>query len=164
MRRTLAGVFLACLTALGQGSPGAPLEAILVVQEEVLEDGELRTYTGAKRYPVSSEGELKALLKGLSRPPRPPRFVFQEGKWRGVEKKGLAFDEKEALAAYREALAQGKKASASPRATRPQAQALGSFTPSGCGSTWPRAKPTSGAPAGSGPTTSSWPLPGWTAS
>ncbi len=90
--------------ALGQG-----VEALLVIQEEAIEDGELRTYTGVRRYPVASEGELKALLKALSRPPRPPRFVLQEGRWRGVEKKGLSFDEKEALAAYREALAGGRK-------------------------------------------------------
>ncbi|GAB5603075.1 VanW family protein [Thermus sp. FJN-A] len=94
--------------SLAQGGPPA-LEALLVLQEEVIEEGELRTYTGVQRYPVASEGELKALLKKLAREPRPPRFVFQEGKWRGVEKKGLAFEEKEALAAYREARAQGKK-------------------------------------------------------
>jgi vancomycin resistance protein YoaR len=58
---------------------------------------------------VASEAELKALLKKLSRPPSPPRFVFGEGGWRGVEKKGLLFDEKEALAAYREARASGRK-------------------------------------------------------
>ncbi|WP_420530046.1 hypothetical protein, partial [Klebsiella pneumoniae] len=38
-----------------------------------------------------------------------PRFILQDGRWRGVEKKGLAFDEAEVLAAYREALANGRK-------------------------------------------------------
>ncbi|MGC8967513.1 MAG: VanW family protein [Thermus sp.] len=105
MRRLLA---LALLEALALGASG-PLEALLVVQEEVVEEGELRTYTGVQRYPVASEGELKSLLKRLTRDPRPPRFVLHEGRWRGVEKKGLAFDEKEALAAYQEALAKGKR-------------------------------------------------------
>jgi len=91
---------------LGQGEP---LEALLVLQEEVIEGGALRTYTGVQRYPVASEAELRALLKKLSREPRPPRFVYGEGGWRGVEKKGLLFDEKEALAAYREARAQGRR-------------------------------------------------------
>ncbi|WP_117237590.1 VanW family protein [Thermus sediminis] len=94
--------------ALGQGGERA-LEALLVLQEEVIEGGALRTYTGVQRYPVASEAELMALLRKLAREPRPPRFVYGEGGWRGVEKKGLAFDEKEALAAYREARAQGRR-------------------------------------------------------
>jgi len=107
MRRLLAlALFLGL--AWGQGDP-APLEALLVLQEEVIEEGALRTYTGVQRYPVASEEELRALLKKLSREPRPPRFVYGEGRWQGVEKKGLAFDEKEALAAYRQALAQGRR-------------------------------------------------------
>ena len=107
MRRLLALALLLGL-AWGQGDP-APLEALLVLQEEVIEEGALRTYTGVQRYPVASEEELRALLKKLSRGPRPPRFVYGEGRWQGVEKKGLAFDEKEALAAYRQALAQGRR-------------------------------------------------------
>jgi vancomycin resistance protein YoaR len=107
MRRLLALALLLGL-AWGQGDP-APLEALLVLQEEVIEEGALRTYTGVQRYPVASEEELRALLKKLSREPRPPRFVYGEGRWQGVEKKGLAFDEKEALAAYRQALAQGRR-------------------------------------------------------
>ena len=45
-------------------------------------------YTGTKRYPVASEAELLRLLDRLARPPRPPRFIYQDGRWRGVEKKG----------------------------------------------------------------------------
>ncbi|GGM98344.1 vancomycin B-type resistance protein vanW [Thermus composti] len=85
------------------------IEALLVLKEDVVEEGRLVEYTGVRRYPVASEGELRALLRKLARPPRPPRFVYQDGRWRGVEKKGLTFDEEEALAAYREALSQGKK-------------------------------------------------------
>jgi hypothetical protein len=101
--------FLALALLLGLAWGQESLEALLVLKEEVIEGGELRTYTGLQRYPVASEAELKALLKKLSRPPSPPRFVFGEGGWRGVEKKGLLFDEKEALAAYREARASGRK-------------------------------------------------------
>lgn len=94
--------------ALGQDM-GRPLEALLVLQEDAIEEGRLVTYTGVQRHPVASEAELKALLRKLARDPRPPRFILQGGKWRGVEKKGLAFDETEALAAYREALGAGRK-------------------------------------------------------
>ncbi|MDW8017923.1 MAG: VanW family protein [Thermus sp.] len=92
----------------GMGAKGSPMEALLVLQEEAIEEGRLLTYTGVQRYPVASEGELLALLKRLARPPRPPRFILQDGRWRGVEKKGLSFDEAEALAAYRQALAAGQ--------------------------------------------------------
>ncbi|WP_135257088.1 VanW family protein [Thermus caldilimi] len=96
--------------ALAQSGGGPPaLTAVLVLEEDVIEEGRLVTYTGVQRYPVASEAELKALLKRLAREPRPPRFVLQEGQWRGVEKKGIAFDEAEALAAYREALGAGRK-------------------------------------------------------
>ncbi|APD09514.1 MULTISPECIES: VanW family protein [Thermus] len=107
MRR---GLWLLLLLGFGVAwGQGAPLEALLVLEEEVIEEGRLVAYTGVQRYPVASEAELKALLKRLARPPRPPRFVYQEGRWRGVEKKGLAFDEALALEAYRESLAQGKR-------------------------------------------------------
>lgn len=99
---------LALLGTLAWGAP-EPLEALLVLQEEAIEEGRLLTYTGVQRYPVASEEELRSLLKRLTRDPRPPRFVFEGGRWRGVERKGLAFDEKEALAAYREALAGGRR-------------------------------------------------------
>ncbi|WP_038058396.1 VanW family protein [Thermus amyloliquefaciens] len=96
--------------ALAQGGDGLPaLRAVLVLEEDVLEEGLLRTYVGSQTFSVASEAELKALLKKLARDPRPPRFVFQGGRWRGVEKKGLAFSEAEALAAYRQARDAGKK-------------------------------------------------------
>jgi hypothetical protein len=71
--------FLALALLLGLAWGQESLEALLVLKEEVIEGGELRTYTGPQRYPVASEAELKALLKKLSRPPSPPRFVFGEG-------------------------------------------------------------------------------------
>ncbi len=98
--------------ALAQETPpGAQSEltAILVLEETVLEEGTLRTYVGSQAYPVGTEAELKALLKKLTRPPKPPRFVLEGEGWRGVEKRGLSFVEEEALAAYREALRAGRK-------------------------------------------------------
>lgn len=65
--------------ALGQS---APLEAVLVLREDVLEEGRLVAYTGTQRYPVASEAELLRLLDRLARPPR-PRFIYQDGRWRG---------------------------------------------------------------------------------
>ncbi|UZX15749.1 VanW family protein [Thermus sp. PS18] len=118
MRSRLAwALFLLQLALAGPGSPDSPgqadsaraVEALLVLEEDVIEKGRLVPYTGVQRYPVSSEAELKALLKKLAREPKKPRFILQDGRWRGVEKKGLAFDEAEVLAAYREALAKSRK-------------------------------------------------------
>ena len=49
--------------ALGQS---APLEAVLVLREDVLEEGRLVAYTGTQRYPVASEAELLRLLDPVS--------------------------------------------------------------------------------------------------
>ncbi|MBW6394841.1 MAG: VanW family protein [Thermus sp.] len=115
--RLVWALFLLQLALAGPGSPDSPgqadsaraVEALLVLEEDVIEKGRLVPYTGVQRYPVASEAELKALLKKLAREPKKPRFILQDGRWRGVEKKGLAFDEAEVLAAYREALANGRK-------------------------------------------------------
>ncbi|WP_243089440.1 VanW family protein [Thermus neutrinimicus] len=103
---------LALGLALAQNSAhvdSSPLTAILVLEEDAIEDGRLLSYVGSQSYPVASEKELRSLIRKLAREPRKPRFIFQDGRWRGVEKKGLAFDEAEVLAAYREALARGRK-------------------------------------------------------
>ncbi len=94
--------------AQGTPSPAKPIEAIIVLQEEAIENRELKTYTGSRSYPVASEGEVLKLIQSLARPPAPPRFILQGGVWRGVEKKGLSFDRAEVLMAYREAVAQGR--------------------------------------------------------
>ncbi|GAA6741779.1 VanW family protein [Thermus oshimai] len=100
------GTSLAFAWALSQETP---IQAILVLEETVLEEGALRTYVGSQAYPVGSEAELRTLLKRLARPPKPPRFILEEDRWKGVEKRGLSFVEEEALAAYREALRAGRK-------------------------------------------------------
>ncbi|WP_243028409.1 VanW family protein [Thermus albus] len=101
---------LALGLALAQGgSDSPPIQAILVLEEDAVEEGILRTYVGSRSYAIRSEEELKALLRELRREPRPPRFILQGGRWRGVEKKGISFDEAQALAAYREALRGGRK-------------------------------------------------------
>lgn len=87
----------------------ASLEAVLVLREEVIEDGALKVYVGTRKKPVASEGEVKALLKAWAREARPPRFILEGGRWRGVEKVGIAFDEKEALAAFRKAFSEGRR-------------------------------------------------------
>ncbi|RTI06647.1 vancomycin resistance protein [Thermus scotoductus] len=115
--RLVWALFLLQLALAGPGSPDSPgqadraraVEALLVLEEDVIENSRLVLYTGVQRYPVASEAELRALLKKLAREPKRPRFILQDGSWRGVEKKGLAFDEAEVLAAYREALANGRK-------------------------------------------------------
>jgi vancomycin resistance protein YoaR len=101
------GLFLAFSFGLALEVKPVP-EAVLVLKEDVIEEGELRTYVGSRRQPVASEAELKALLKAWTREARPPRFVLMGGKWRGVEKVGVASDEKEALLAFRKAWAEGR--------------------------------------------------------
>lgn len=111
MRLRLAwALFLLQLALAGPGQADRQaVEALLVLEEDVIENSRLVRYTGVQGYPVASKAELKALLKKLARKPKRPRFILQDGRWRGVEKKGLAFDEAEVLAAYREALAKGRK-------------------------------------------------------
>lgn len=86
-----------------------PIEAVLVLREEVIEEGALKVYVGTRRKPVASAGEVKALLKAWAREARPPRFTLEGGRWRGVEKVGIVFDEKEALAAFRKASSEGRR-------------------------------------------------------
>ncbi|MFN4071800.1 MAG: vancomycin resistance protein, partial [Thermus caldifontis] len=109
MLRRIGWISLLGLALAQTGSESPPIAAILVVEENVIEEGQLRTYVGSQTHPIASEKELRALLKKLAREARPPRFIFQDGRWRGVEKKGIAFDEAEVLAAYREALSRGRK-------------------------------------------------------
>ncbi|WP_114314128.1 VanW family protein [Thermus caldifontis] len=109
MLRRIGWISLLGLALAQTGSESPPIAAILVVEEDVIEEGQLRTYVGSQTHPVASERELRALLKRLVRKARPPRFIFQDGRWRGVEKKGIAFDEAEVLTAYREALSRGRK-------------------------------------------------------
>ncbi|TBH21133.1 VanW family protein [Thermus thermamylovorans] len=123
MRPFWALALLWTLQAVGQGT-GAIFEALLVLEEDVIEEGRLVTYTGVQRYPVASEAELLALLRRLARDPRPPRFILQEGRWWGVEKKGIAFEEAEALAAYREALGAGRRSFRLPARHTPPSPSL----------------------------------------
>ncbi|WP_243030867.1 VanW family protein [Thermus altitudinis] len=109
MLRHIGWISLLGLALAQPGSESPPITAILVVEEDVIEEGQLRTYVGSQTHPVASEKELRALLKRLVREARPPRFIFQDGRWRGVEKKGIALDEAEVLTAYREALSRGRK-------------------------------------------------------
>lgn len=102
---------LALGLALAQGSTtpdSSPITAILVLEEDVIEDGQILSYVGSQPYPVATEKELRVLIKKLAREPKRPRFILQDGRWRGVEKKGISFDEAQVLAAYREAMNRGQ--------------------------------------------------------
>lgn len=90
-------------------APSSEMEAILVVRENVLEGGKVVEYVGAQRHTVRSEADLERLLLGLSRKPRPARFVFNQDKgWIAVEKTGYSFDRARASAAYSEAQKAGR--------------------------------------------------------
>ncbi len=124
MLRHIGWISLLGLALAQPGSESPPITAILVVEEDVIEEGQLRTYVGSQTHPVASEKELRALLKRLVREARPPRFIFQDGRWRGVEKKGIALDEAEVLTAYREALSRGRKSFRLPARYTPPSPSL----------------------------------------
>lgn len=84
--------------------------AVLVVDERVLEAGRVERYIGTQRFPIASEADLPPLLDRLSRPPRPPRFIYcRERGWIAVQKFGHRFDPGTVLRAYRDAVEQGRR-------------------------------------------------------
>jgi len=92
------------------GLAQAQIEARFVVYDHLLEGGEVKTYVGTKKRTVHSEAELLRWIKTLERPPKNARFVYAKDRgWYAVEKVGYRIPREEALAAYRQALAQGKK-------------------------------------------------------
>jgi len=71
----------------------AGLDAVLVVRDQVLEQGRVVEYVGTQRYPIQSEAELELLVGQLNRPARPARFVFDPHKgWVAVQKTGYRLD------------------------------------------------------------------------
>lgn len=85
-------------------------DAVLVVREQVLEQGGVVTYVGAQRYRIQDETALEQLIGQLSRPARPARFVFEKERgWIAVQKLGYRFDAGAVLRAYRAALEAGKR-------------------------------------------------------
>ncbi len=102
-----SGFVLAVLLGLAL----AQTEVRFVTHEHVLEGGELKRMVGTQVFEVRTEGELRALVARLNRPPKDARFVYQKGRgWYGVEKVGYRIEIGKALAAYRRALAYGKPA------------------------------------------------------
>jgi len=88
----------------------AQIEARFVVHDHLLENGELKTYVGTLKRTVHSEEELLDWIQSLERPPKNARFVYsKERGWYAVEKVGYRVPKEEALAAYRKAVAEGKK-------------------------------------------------------
>jgi len=89
----------------------AQVEARFVVYDHLLVGGELKTYVGTLKRTVHSEEELLAWIQSLERPPKDARFVYsKERGWYAVEKVGYRVPKEEALAAYRRAVALGKRA------------------------------------------------------
>ncbi len=83
--------------------------AVLVVQKEVLEKGQVMHYLGSQHYPIQNAQQLSQLVKQLSRPPRPARFVLDGQKgWIAVQKLGYRFDLEAVRRAYQEALQAGR--------------------------------------------------------
>jgi len=92
------------------GLAWAQVEARFVVHDHVLEGGKVKTYVGTVKRVIHSEDELLDWIKTLEREPKNARFVYSEARgWHAVEKVGYRVPKEEALAAYREALAYGKR-------------------------------------------------------
>ncbi|WP_299429441.1 VanW family protein [uncultured Meiothermus sp.] len=84
--------------------------AVLVVDERVLEGGSVVRYTGVQRFPIASEAELQPLLRRLSRPPSPARFIYDRRRgWIAVQKFGYRFDLEAVRRAYRAAVELGRR-------------------------------------------------------
>ncbi len=99
-------VALFLLSTLAWAAP----QAVLVVHEEVLEEGRVVKYVGTQRYLLQDEGQLEQLIQNLSRPPRPARFILDAQKgWIAVQKLGYRFDAEAVRKAYRAALEAGKR-------------------------------------------------------
>ncbi len=95
--------------ALLGGLATAQINAVFVTHERVLENGQVRVYTGARRFWVREAADLEPLLARLAREARPARFVYDAARgWIAVEKVGYGFDLAEVRAAYREALEAGR--------------------------------------------------------
>ena len=103
MRALIALLFMFSLALAGPS-------AVLVVRDQVLENGSVVEYTGTRRYPIRSEAQLAQLVQQLSRTPRPARFVFDPHKgWIAVQKPGYRFDLEAVRMAYRAALEVGQQ-------------------------------------------------------
>ena len=88
----------------------AQTEARFVVHDHLLVGGQVRTYVSTLTREVKSAEELLAWVKTLARPPKVARFVYSKARgWYAVERVGYQVDPKAVLAAYRRALAYGKK-------------------------------------------------------
>ena len=88
----------------------AQIEARFVVYDHLLVGGELKSYVGTIKRTIHSEAELLRWIEELERPPKDARFVYsRELGWYAVEKVGYRIPREEALAAYRQARAAGKK-------------------------------------------------------
>ncbi len=110
---------------LASGLALAQVEARFVFYEHLLVDGELREYVGTQVFPVTTEDELRMLVKRLSRPPKNARFVYQKNRgWYGVEKVGYRIELGKALAAYRRALAYGRRGFYLPEVVVPPKRSL----------------------------------------
>jgi len=102
-RRTLALIALLGL-ALAQ------VEARFAVFDHLLVNGRVRIYAGTLTREVRTEEELLGWIAELERSPKPARFVYSKDRgWYAVEKVGYRIDREAALAAFRRALALGKR-------------------------------------------------------
>jgi vancomycin resistance protein YoaR len=102
-------IFLS-LAALAWGMALAGPSAVFEAQEWVLENGEVKTYSTSKTYPIGGISQLNALVRRLSRGPSPARWVFRnkEVGWAAVEQPGYAFDLAQVQQAYQAAAEGGQ--------------------------------------------------------
>lgn len=89
---------------------GQSATAVWVTHEQVLEQGQLKTYTGLQRFPLNNPNELNSLVARLSRKAVGARFVWNKTRgWTLVEKQGYSFDAGAVKLAYQQAQEGGKK-------------------------------------------------------
>ena len=99
----ILGIFLLFSSALAQ------VNAVWVIRDHEIVNGELHTYVGTKTYPVNSVEEVRALAAKVHREARRARWVYDsERGWVALQRRGYRMDVEAAVAAYRDAAFLGK--------------------------------------------------------
>ncbi|HGY10692.1 MAG TPA: vancomycin resistance protein [Oceanithermus profundus] len=87
----------------------AQVNAVWVIRDYEIVDGELRGYVGTKTYPVNSLEEVRALSDLVRREVKPARWVLDpERGWVALQRRGYRMDVEAAVVAYRDAAFLGR--------------------------------------------------------
>lgn len=99
----ILGIMLLVVPALAQ------VQAVWVIRDYEIVDGQLHEYVGTKTFPVNSADEVRALAGVVRREARPARWVYDKQRgWVALQRRGYRMDVEAAVAAYRDAASLGR--------------------------------------------------------